>query len=46
MIAETIGGVCRLVTGLPEQAAWTHTDDVACVYYANHASHLDFVLIW
>jgi len=46
MIAETIGGVCRLVAGAREMAPWTRSDEAACVYYANHASHLDFVLIW
>lgn len=45
MIAETIGGVCRLMTG-------THAGHDAAgqatprVYFANHSSHLDFVLIW
>jgi 1-acyl-sn-glycerol-3-phosphate acyltransferase len=46
MIAETIGGMCRLVAGA---AAEWHCDLDAArprVFYANHASHLDFVMIW
>jgi 1-acyl-sn-glycerol-3-phosphate acyltransferase len=46
MIAETIGGACRLVTGA--QIEWHCEPDAARprVYFANHASHLDAVLIW
>ena len=46
MIAETIGGACRLVTGA--QVEW-HCDANSArprIYFANHASHLDAVLIW
>jgi len=46
MIAETIGGVCRVVTGAT--AEW-HCDPDAGeprVFFANHASHLDFVVVW
>jgi 1-acyl-sn-glycerol-3-phosphate acyltransferase len=46
MIAETFGGVCRIVAGV--QAEW-HCDPVngaPRVYFANHASHLDFIVIW
>jgi 1-acyl-sn-glycerol-3-phosphate acyltransferase len=46
MIAETIGGVCRFVAGA--SAEWHCDPDAARprVFYANHASHLDFVMIW
>jgi 1-acyl-sn-glycerol-3-phosphate acyltransferase len=46
MIAETISGVCRLVAGAA--AEWQCEADAAQprVFYANHASHLDFVMIW
>lgn len=46
MIAETIGSACRLMTGA--RIEW-HCDPGAAkprVYFANHASHLDAVLIW
>jgi 1-acyl-sn-glycerol-3-phosphate acyltransferase len=46
MIAETIGGVCRLMTGATEQHGAPGLDPEPRVYFANHASHLDFVLIW
>lgn len=46
MIAETIGGMCRVVAGA--SAEWHCDPDGARprVFYANHASHLDFVMIW
>jgi len=46
MIAQTIGGVCRFVAGVSPE--W-HCDPDATnprVFFANHASHLDFVVIW
>jgi 1-acyl-sn-glycerol-3-phosphate acyltransferase len=46
MIAETLGGACRVLAGA--SAEW-HCDPSAGgprVYFANHASHLDFVVIW
>lgn len=46
MIADTIGSACRLMTGT--RIEW-HCDPCAAgprVYFANHASHLDAVLIW
>lgn len=46
MIAETIGGMCRFITGA--EAEWHCDPDVSGprVFFANHASHLDVVLIW
>ncbi len=46
MIAQTIGGVCRLVAGAPSGLTRARRTAAPCVYFANHASHLDFVLIW
>jgi 1-acyl-sn-glycerol-3-phosphate acyltransferase len=46
MIAETIGGVCRLMAGAPGTAPDDRRDDDPCVYFANHASHLDVVILW
>ena len=44
--AAAIVGVARLLTGV--QANWSGTRPDACrrVYFANHTSHGDFVLIW
>ena len=46
MIAETVSGMCRLVAGAAVE--WHCDLDAARphVFYANHASHLDFVMIW
>jgi 1-acyl-sn-glycerol-3-phosphate acyltransferase len=46
MIAETIGGLCRVLAGAT--AYWQSDAEAGRprVYFANHASHLDFVMIW
>lgn len=46
MIADAVGGVCRLIAGTSTE--WRCAPDAAGprVYFANHASHLDFVVIW
>jgi 1-acyl-sn-glycerol-3-phosphate acyltransferase len=46
MIAETIRGVCRLMTARAGQRDEVRLDAAPRVYFANHASHLDFVVIW
>ena len=45
-VAGTITGFTRLITGA--QARWIGCAPAAVqrIYYANHASHADFVLIW
>jgi 1-acyl-sn-glycerol-3-phosphate acyltransferase len=46
LVAALISGGTRLLTGA--QARWLGCgpSDVQRVYFANHASHMDFVLIW
>ena len=46
LVEALISGGTRLLTGA--QARWLGCgpSDVQRVYYANHASHMDFVLIW
>jgi len=46
MIAQTIGGVCKFVAGVSTE--WHCDPDTGDprVFFANHASHLDFVVIW
>jgi 1-acyl-sn-glycerol-3-phosphate acyltransferase len=46
LVGALITGGTRLLTGV--QARWLGCgpSDVQRVYYANHASHADFVLIW
>lgn len=46
MIASLLAGVVHLVTGA--QARWSGCEpsDAPRIYFANHASHLDAVVIW
>jgi 1-acyl-sn-glycerol-3-phosphate acyltransferase len=46
MITDTIGGVCRFVTGTAPEWRCDSLGARPRVYFANHASHLDFVTIW
>lgn len=46
MIAEAIGGVCRVVTGAGAEWRCSPDGDGPRVFFANHASHLDVVVIW
>jgi len=45
MTRRLIAGLTRLATGVRRQAAPPQGEGPA-VYYANHGSHLDFVVIW
>ncbi len=45
MTRRLIAGLTRLATGVRRLAAPPQGDSPA-VYYANHGSHLDFVVIW
>src|ERR1700760_4152785 len=46
MIAEFFAGSVRLFTGV--QARWLGCapDATQCVYFANHTSNLDFLVLW
>src|SRR5204862_5897463 len=46
ILASAICGFARILTGV--RARWQGSAPVAGprVYYANHASHADFVLVW
>src|SRR6516225_2964362 len=46
MIANMVGGVCRVLTGGATEWHCDPDDDRPRVFFANHASHLDFVTIW
>ncbi|MCG3180580.1 MAG: hypothetical protein BIFFINMI_02942 [Phycisphaerae bacterium] len=46
MIARLIVGLVRLITGMTARWAGPSRPDRPCVYFANHASHLDAVVIW
>ena len=46
MIAEMIAGLARFVAGASVFWVDRPPDDRQCVYFANHTSHLDFVVLW
>jgi len=46
LIARAIGAFAWVVTGVRGNWVGTLPSDRPCVYFANHVSHGDFVLIW
>ena len=46
LVAVLITGATRLLTGAQAQWLGCGPAGVQRIYYANHASHVDFVLIW
>jgi 1-acyl-sn-glycerol-3-phosphate acyltransferase len=46
MIAATLAGVCRLISGPSVQWQCDPNTDVQRIYFSNHSSHLDFIVIW
>jgi 1-acyl-sn-glycerol-3-phosphate acyltransferase len=46
MIAAMLAGVCRLISGPSVQWQCDPNTDVQRIYFGNHSSHLDFIVIW
>jgi 1-acyl-sn-glycerol-3-phosphate acyltransferase len=46
MIAAAIGGGVRCLSGAGVEWRCAPNSDAQRIYFANHASHLDFVVIW
>ena len=46
MIAPAIAAACRLVSGAAVQWRCNPHTDAQRIYFGNHSSHLDFVVIW
>ena len=46
MIATALAGVCRLISGAAVQWHCDPNADVQRIYFGNHSSHLDFIVIW
>jgi 1-acyl-sn-glycerol-3-phosphate acyltransferase len=46
MIAAALAGVCRLISGPAVQWHCDPNSDVQRIYFGNHSSHLDFIVIW
>ena len=45
-LAGVIAGLARIVSGVQVQWADSEPDPQQAVYFANHSSHLDFVVLW
>jgi 1-acyl-sn-glycerol-3-phosphate acyltransferase len=46
ILADAAGGICRLVTGTSSQWHGDVEEMRPRIYFANHTSHLDFLLVW
>jgi 1-acyl-sn-glycerol-3-phosphate acyltransferase len=46
MIATALASACRLVSGATVEWRCDPSSDAQRIYFANHSSHLDFVVIW
>jgi 1-acyl-sn-glycerol-3-phosphate acyltransferase len=46
MIEMALASVCRLVSGAAVEWRCDPSSDVQRIYFANHSSHLDFIVIW
>ena len=45
-IASLLAAVARLISGVQVQWAGCEPDERQRIYFANHSSHLDFVVLW
>jgi 1-acyl-sn-glycerol-3-phosphate acyltransferase len=46
MIATTLASVCRVVSGATVEWRCDPSSEAQRIYFANHSSHLDFIVIW
>ena len=46
MIAMALASICRLVSGATVEWRCDPGSDAQRIYFANHSSHLDFIVIW
>jgi 1-acyl-sn-glycerol-3-phosphate acyltransferase len=46
MIAAVLAGVCHLISGASVRWLCDPYADVQRIYFGNHSSHLDFIVIW
>jgi 1-acyl-sn-glycerol-3-phosphate acyltransferase len=46
MIATALASVCRLISGATVEWRCDPSSDAQRIYFANHSSHLDFIVIW
>ncbi|MDC9590713.1 lysophospholipid acyltransferase family protein [Xenorhabdus sp. XENO-10] len=46
IVGATLSGLCRLLTGVQSRWIGCEPSIVSRIYYANHSSHLDGLVIW
>ena len=46
MIATALAAACRLISGAAVEWRSDPNADVQRIYFGNHSSHLDFIIIW
>lgn len=46
MIGTALASMCRLISGPAVEWHCDPSSDAQRIYFANHASHLDFIVIW
>jgi len=46
MIAAALAAICRLISGATVEWHCDPQAEVQRIYFANHSSHLDFIVIW
>lgn len=46
IISSVLVSICRFLTGIRAKQISPIEKDKPCIYYANHSSHLDGLVIW
>ncbi|XTD83377.1 lysophospholipid acyltransferase family protein [Proteus vulgaris] len=46
MVSSVLVSICRFLTGIRAKQTSPIAKDTPCIYYANHSSHLDGLVIW
>ena len=46
IVSSVLVSICRFLTGIRAKQTSPIADNTPCIYYANHSSHLDGLVIW
>lgn len=46
VVSSFLVSICRFLTGIRAKQTSPIAKDIPCIYYANHSSHLDGLVIW
>lgn len=46
VVSSVLVSICRFLTGIRAKQTSPIAKDTPCIYYANHSSHLDGLVIW